>query len=49
MEAGDRDQQDDEPIGIVISSGRASEPQPRVWAYVYGGAPARVRAVPRAG
>ena len=36
----DRDQQDQEPIGIVISRGTRAEDVPRFWAYVWGPAPA---------
>lgn len=32
--------EEEEPIGIVISRGSRSETTPKVWAYVWGQAPA---------
>ena len=40
MKDMDRDQQDQEPIGSVISRGTRAEDVPRFWAYVWGPAPA---------
>lgn len=39
MKDMDRNHQDQEPIGIVISRGTRVEDVPRFWAYVWGPAP----------
>ncbi len=39
----DKEQQREEPIGIVISSGSRDETEPRFSAYVWGPAPAPQR------